>query len=188
MNLIWADFLNSEWRDWRGSGYSEDRLDNPEWIPKLLKAAGLSAPVPPGPDDLAALKACRAALRAMAETLAGGGTLSQDHLDLLNRYMAGGPVTRRVAPVEAGLQVEQVPLRQDWSQVMAEMVAAFAATVTAGEGARIRICDNNDCRWVFYDDTRNRTKRFCDDKMCGNLIKVRRFRARQKAGAGQDEA
>ncbi|WP_141639042.1 CGNR zinc finger domain-containing protein, partial [Paenibacillus riograndensis] len=41
---------------------------------------------------------------------------------------------------------------------------------------------NPDCLWVYYDDTRNRSKRYCDDKMCGNLMKVRRFRARKKAG------
>jgi len=33
------------------------------------------------------------------------------------------------------------------------------------------------------DDTRNRSKRYCDDKLCGNLTKVRRFRARKKAEA-----
>ncbi|MDT3426149.1 putative RNA-binding Zn ribbon-like protein [Paenibacillus forsythiae] len=47
--------------------------------------------------------------------------------------------------------------------------------------SRFRICDNPDCRWAYYDDTRNRSKRYCDDKACGNLMKVRRFRARKKA-------
>lgn len=188
MNGLWTDFLNSEWRDWRGSGYTEDRLDNPDWVATFLAAVGLSARLPPKSAQLSALKECRAALRAMAETLAAGGRLSSEQLAQLNRYLEGGPVTRRVAEGEAGLKLEQVPIRQDWPQVMAEVVASFAATVTAGEGARIRICENDDCRWVFYDDTRNRTKRFCDDKMCGNLIKVRRFRARQKAGTSHDEA
>jgi hypothetical protein len=28
LNLLWTYFLNTEWHDWRGSGKSEDRLDN----------------------------------------------------------------------------------------------------------------------------------------------------------------
>jgi predicted RNA-binding Zn ribbon-like protein len=47
--------------------------------------------------------------------------------------------------------------------------------------------ENADCLWVYYDDTRNRSKRYCDDKACGNLMKVRRFRARKKAEAGGGE-
>ncbi|URJ62468.3 CGNR zinc finger domain-containing protein [Paenibacillus polymyxa] len=65
-------------------------------------------------------------------------------------------------------------------KVVAEVVADFAQAFVSSGGSRIRICDNTDCRWVFYDDTRNRSKRFCDDKMCGNLMKVRRFRERKK--------
>ncbi|UOK61501.1 CGNR zinc finger domain-containing protein [Paenibacillus sp. OVF10] len=34
---------------------------------------------------------------------------------------------------------------------------------------------------MFYDDTRSRTQKYCDDKMCGNLMKVRRFRAKRKS-------
>jgi predicted RNA-binding Zn ribbon-like protein len=66
---------------------------------------------------------------------------------------------------------------------MAEIAASFARTLADGEKSRLRICDNPDCLWVYYDDTRNRSKRYCDDKMCGNLLKVRRFRARQKGSS-----
>ena len=56
----------------------------------------------------------------------------------------------------------------------------FAQTLAEGEASRIRICDNPDCLWVYYDRTRNRSKRYCDDRACGNLMKVRRFRASKK--------
>ncbi len=62
---------------------------------------------------------------------------------------------------------------------MAEIVSDFVHTVLDRDIHRIRICDNPDCRWVFYDDTRSRTKRYCEDKTCGNLMKVRRFRAKK---------
>ncbi|MNW66741.1 CGNR zinc finger [compost metagenome] len=64
---------------------------------------------------------------------------------------------------------------------MAEIASSFAAALVEKETSRFRICENPDCLWVYYDDTRNRSKRYCDDKLCGNLMKVRRFRARKKA-------
>jgi predicted RNA-binding Zn ribbon-like protein len=176
VELLWTDFLNSVWSDWRGSGHSEDRLDKPEWLAAFLNSRGLSAPVPPAPEDLAALRSFRARLRQMAETLAAGGALAPSDWEELNRVMAAGPVIRRWE--SQGLLL--LPAGDGWAQVMAEIAYSFARTVTEGEGGRIRFCDNPDCRWVFYDETRNRTKRFCDEKLCGNLMKVRRFRARKK--------
>ena len=178
MDLLWTDFLNSDYHDWRGDGRDEDRLDRPDWLPGFLAQWQLSAPLPPTPADLAALKALRRLLLGLSADLVAGVALSPAALDQLNGYLAGGPVIRHLSP-DGSLHLR--PVSADWPQVMAAIAAAFAQTVSSGEGARVRICDNPDCRWVFYDETRNRTKRFCDDKMCGNLMKVRRFRARHKA-------
>jgi predicted RNA-binding Zn ribbon-like protein len=185
VEMLWTDFLNSEWHDWRGSDRSEDRLDKPAWLAKFLEEAHLMAPVPPSEAEFAALKAFRARLRSMAEKLAAGGTLESDDQAELNRVMAVGPVLRRVEPEGTGYRLDLVPVHSGWAQVMAEVAASFADTLSGGEGARVRICENPDCRWVFYDETKNRAKRFCDDKACGNLMKVRRFRARQKREDGK---
>ncbi|XEC93808.1 CGNR zinc finger domain-containing protein [Paenibacillus tarimensis] len=42
------------------------------------------------------------------------------------------------------------------------------------------------CRWIYDDESRSRTRSRCDDKRCGNLIKVRRFRERRKAKGTED--
>ncbi len=112
--------------------------------------------------------------------------MAQADRDWLNAAMSGGLITRQLAGEGSELHLSMVPAKQEWTQVMAEVAADFAGTVIEGETVRIRFCENSDCRWVFYDDTRNRTKRYCDDKMCGNLMKVRRFRAKKKAEAIKD--
>lgn len=60
------------------------------------------------------------------------------------------------------------------------MAAAYADMLAAGGAERLRVCDNPDCKWIYYDETKNRSKRYCDDKACGNLLKVRRFRERAR--------
>ncbi|MBK6315514.1 MAG: CGNR zinc finger domain-containing protein [Blastocatellia bacterium] len=72
-------------------------------------------------------------------------------------------------------RVELEPTKRDWVWVASEIVASLADVLAAHETHRLKLCGNPDCRWVFYDESKNRTRRWCADS-CGNLIKVRRFR------------
>jgi predicted RNA-binding Zn ribbon-like protein len=44
--------------------------------------------------------------------------------------------------------------------------------------ARIKTCAARDCGWKFVDHSKNRSRRWCDMSMCGNLAKSRQYRAR----------
>lgn len=176
MDFLWTSFLNSDYHDWRGTGASEDLLLKPGWMEKFLTRWGM--PVPSEPPDVKSLRQLRVLIHRMAKALVAGGAVDPDDLAALNQVMAGGPVVRQVCP-DSGKVLLQ-PVACSWAHVQAEIAASLATTLAEGEGARVRICENPDCLWFFYDDTRNRTKRFCEDKTCGNLVKVRRFRARQK--------
>jgi predicted RNA-binding Zn ribbon-like protein len=44
------------------------------------------------------------------------------------------------------------------------------------ELSRVRECANQECHWLFVDRSRNRSRRWCDMAICGNVMKVRRFR------------
>lgn len=51
-----------------------------------------------------------------------------------------------------------------------------------GDGTwdRLKLCGNPDCRWAFYDRTHSRRGMWCDMATCGNRIKNRNLRARQR--------
>lgn len=180
METLWSDFINSEWHDWRGSGQSEDRLDQEKWQADFIEQWGLKVMVPADGDMLDEMRDFRATLQEMSVRFASGGAATDKDLEYLNCILDKGPVKRRLTSVDGQFGIRVVPMRDDWTQVMAEVAASLAKTLIDGEIGRIRVCDNPDCRWVFYDDTRNRTKKYCEDKTCGNLMKVRRFRARKK--------
>lgn len=44
----------------------------------------------------------------------------------------------------------------------------------------VRVCAADDCIWVFLDTSKNRSRRWCDMKQCGNRVKVRRFYRRPR--------
>jgi hypothetical protein len=46
---------------------------------------------------------------------------------------------------------------------------------------RIKLCAMHSCRYAFYDESRNRSGRWCSMKVCGNRAKTRAFRSRQRS-------
>ncbi|AIQ67360.1 CGNR zinc finger domain-containing protein [Paenibacillus graminis] len=182
--MLWDDFINSYWRDWRTGDRSKDKdkLQDQEWLAAWLEQHSLRAELPVKPKQLEQLQQLRSLLREAVQKLVKGCPLDRDLLERMNGYMLMGPVIRQVAwNADGKAEISFLPQRSDWEQVMAEIASSFAAALAEKETSRFRICENPDCLWVYYDDTRNRSKRYCDDKLCGNLMKVRRFRARKKA-------
>jgi predicted RNA-binding Zn ribbon-like protein len=62
-----------------------------------------------------------------------------------------------------------------------EAAMAFVDVVRTKELARLRVCAAEDCRDVYVDLSKNRSRRFCDAS-CANRTNVSAYRAR-KAGA-----
>jgi predicted RNA-binding Zn ribbon-like protein len=66
---------------------------------------------------------------------------------------------------------------------LARLADPLVQEIQSGRGDRIRICDNDTCRWVFFDESRAGRRRWCDMATCGNQAKAARHRARAKATA-----
>ena len=62
--------------------------------------------------------------------------------------------------------------------------AAVLLLTAPAERDRVRLCEAPDCQWLFYDSSRNRSRRWCDMRQCGNRMKARRHYARARERAG----
>ena len=60
---------------------------------------------------------------------------------------------------------------------------ALAHVVASGERERLRRCEAPDCDQVLVDLSRNRSKRYCDARTCGNRLHVAAYRERQRASS-----
>jgi predicted RNA-binding Zn ribbon-like protein len=63
-------------------------------------------------------------------------------------------------------------------RVLWPVTRSAAELLTQDDLSRLRQCSGEDCGWVFLDTSRNRGRRWCDMRDCGNRAKVRRFRHR----------
>ncbi|WP_069814121.1 CGNR zinc finger domain-containing protein [Streptomyces sp. TP-A0874] len=60
---------------------------------------------------------------------------------------------------------------------------ALAFLLVAGERERLRRCSAPDCRRAFIDLSRNRSRRYCSSRTCGNRLHVAAYRARLREAA-----
>ena len=178
MDSIYLDFINSEFRDFRGRWVRDD-LQQPHWLEQFLIKWGLQVDRPLDASTLTNLIELRTLLRSMIEALVKGQMTGHD-LAALNTVLLKMPLNRQLLKDSEGFQLEIVPLKKDWDWVQAEVVASFAHLLAYHDPRRLKVCVNSNCRWVFYDESKSRTRIYCSPDKCANLLKVRRFRARHK--------
>jgi len=69
--------------------------------------------------------------------------------------------------------------------ILWRVVKSAAELITSEEAKLVRQCEafaTGDCAWLFIDETRNRSRRWCSMASCGNRAKARRHyhRARKR--------
>ena len=180
MDPLWLELLNSDWHDYRGRAADEDRIDSPAWRERFLARCHLPASVAEDAAARRALRDLRTLIRRMTDALRTGRQPAARDVAALNRALAAVPMVRRLTREAGGFRFEFAAAARDLRVVLAEVARSFAEFIAGGDPRRIRLCANPDCRWVFVDASHNRTRRWCE-ATCGNLVKVRRFRARQAA-------
>ena len=178
MDSICLDFINSEFRDFRGRWVRDD-LQQPGWLEHFLVKWGLQVDRSPNAATITTLVALRTLLRSMIEALVEGQIADHDQA-ALNVVLFKMPLNRRLMKDTEGYRLEMVPLKRDWDWVQAEVAASFAHLLANQDPRRLKICANTNCRGVFYDESKSRTKLYCTSDKCANLLKARRFRARHK--------
>ncbi|BAN00424.1 CGNR zinc finger domain-containing protein [Ilumatobacter coccineus] len=65
-------------------------------------------------------------------------------------------------------------------QVMADLLMALAQEICDNGTIRFGRCGADDCERLFYDATRNRSKRFCSDPRCASRTHTADHRARKR--------
>jgi predicted RNA-binding Zn ribbon-like protein len=78
----------------------------------------------------------------------------------------------------AGLEPE--PEAAGVERAVACLLAIVYTAMAEGTWARLKACRNHACEWAFYDHSKNRSGRWCTMEVCGNAMKARAYRSRQR--------
>ena len=136
-----------------------------EWLATWLEEQGLK----PSARELDQAREVREAIRELLYAN-NGHRVKGDPAAALNQAAAG----LRADFASGELKPEAGGLAGALGCVLAVAFRAMAD----GTWSRLKACRNDRCRWAFYDESRNRSARWCSMQLCGNRTKTRAYRAR----------
>jgi len=187
---LWLDFVNCE------HGLRRyDALRDFESMVRWLESAGVldgeraggirrRAQQQPAGASVALVdgRRVRAALRALAERGPMSERVRNEGLVEINRVLGRSAGTRRVDLRPDGTFIRSfVPVGDAFAGLVIPVVESAADALILGELSRVRRCADQRCQRVFFDNTKNGRRRWCDMATCGNRAKAARHREKLKS-------
>jgi predicted RNA-binding Zn ribbon-like protein len=129
--------------------------------------------------------ALREALHRLISAHIAGESQDENDLSTLNRELSISLSHLRVVP-DDGAYTWGWDRSGDEGETLLDSplwpVAQSAAELLTSEKlGRVKLCAGEGCGWVFLDESRNSSRRWCDSRDCGNRERVRRHLARKRA-------
>jgi predicted RNA-binding Zn ribbon-like protein len=125
----------------------------------------------------------RQSLRVIFTTLAARRRIRPTMLEVLNEELASAMARSQVVPTDEGFTWLWAQGGKALDSMLWPVARSAADLLTGGPLASIRVCEGRGCGWLFLDTSRNRTRRWCDMKICGNRAKARRHQERARMTA-----
>jgi len=154
----------------------QDRIVTPEDFRAWAGRLGFALDQSPSPAGLERLHRLRAALFGIFDAVLDEQQPKGADIDILNAELTEARAAERLVPGREGYVIEDsAPAILDRFR---HAVARDAAGLLIGDRRRIKRCPAHDCRWLFYDTSKNLSRRWCAMDDCGTLAKVRRYRGK----------
>lgn len=157
-----------------------DELDSAEALRGFVHDRLITEVETPTARDIEAIQGVRSQLRAVF--------VAPDEVartDIVNRLLAGARITPRLSDHDGlGLHLHFFPPFATLEEhLVADCAMALAIMLISGEAGRLKVCSAPDCSRVMIDNSRNRSRNFCDSGRCGNRVNAAAYRERQRAGS-----
>jgi predicted RNA-binding Zn ribbon-like protein len=115
----------------------------------------------------------------LINAVAAPSAMPPGDLQCFNQALAEAPARVSLAHSDnlLGWRIETQPTA---ASILAPVLWSTADLLAGPDSARLRACANPQCLWLFLDDSKNGTRRWCSMQACGNRAKAHRHYQRQK--------
>ena len=69
---------------------------------------------------------------------------------------------------------------------LGNVLAELYRLAETGKLDHLKLCNSDECRWMFYDHSKPANRRWCSSALCGNRQKTRDYRSRRRKAASVD--
>lgn len=183
MDVLCLEFINSKWYETH-KPYVE-KLKDGEWLGQFCRKWAL--PVPDGSAQaVEALTRFRDEMREVALRFCAARALSPEDMETINARLLSGRPQKRLVPENGGFRLVDVPQSGDLDSFIYRIALSFSELLTQYPLEYLKKCENPDCGWIFYDDSKSHSRKWCDNR-CASLMKVRKYRAGKKTKSSSGE-
>jgi predicted RNA-binding Zn ribbon-like protein len=128
-------------------------------------------------DDAIAL---RETIYLVCFAMTDGKTAEARDVAAINAALDGAPERRVLAHREKtfGWRIDRAA--RSAAGLLAPVLWSAGDLIVSPEVGRLRHCLNDQCGWLFMDDSKNGSRRWCSMRSCGNRAKAQRHYLRSK--------
>ena len=153
-----------------------DELTNARELAAWMSQRGLSPSIRITPAMLATAIELRTLVRDYLQCDPLERSRNKDAVRALNRTLKLFPLV--VVAGDAGMVLRTA--RENALAGLSPIVAALYDGSRNGTLDRLKMCASDECRRVFFDRSKPSTRRWCMSSLCGNRMKTRSYRERQR--------
>jgi predicted RNA-binding Zn ribbon-like protein len=113
-------------------------------------------------------------------SVTAGKTPKKEDLFKFNENLSKAMVRSRIVKTKAGFSWDTSGDKDSLDWMLNPVIRSVADLLVSGELKRVKRCVDPQCGWLFLDVSRNKSRRWCDMKDCGNRAKASRFYERKK--------
>lgn len=124
-------------------------------------------------------RSLREAIYRVFRALHRGEEPSAEDVSLVGVAGSAAASMQRLVAGEAGFELEW-PETDALDRAWWPAATSAVALLVSSDLARVKECATDNCNWLFLDMSRNRSRRWCDMKDCGNRAKARRHYAKRR--------
>jgi predicted RNA-binding Zn ribbon-like protein len=125
--------------------------------------------------------ALRELIYRIFSTVAQGNMPARADVDELNSALSESLSRMRLVPTAGSFEWGWEENGARLERPLWYIVQSAATLLTIGKLDRIRQCNDDHCGWLFFDVSKNRSRRWCSMKDCGNRAKARRHYRKTRA-------
>jgi len=126
-----------------------------------------------------AIELREAIYRIFTITLKGQSPARED-LEVFNNYLAEAMMRSQIVKTQEGFYLDMTGNKAKLDWILNPVIRSAADLLVSEEFRRVKKCADPICGWLFLDISRNRSRRWCDMRDCGNRAKAGRFYKKKK--------
>jgi len=188
------DLINTA--DWTSHGLDNERLEDFQQLTRWAEGAGVIDGATGRRLRRLGDARPRVAAAALTYAIVARGTLrelfgaivrgepAEPELARFNRLQREALAGLEVAPAEGsgtGYRWRWRGEESDPRTLVWRVLWSAASLLQSDEVGRVRVCDGDDCGWMYVDRSRNGFRRWCQMRTCGTREKTRRRRVSDSA-------